>query len=111
MENFSFFPLSKANSFCSDILAQPTISCSSFAELSSILDTPTVESFTAYFTTPIVSSLAPNPGPIATPSASIAAPVTSTQALPSNVEAHEGGYKYGGGVKLSTISPESIMIT
>ncbi len=111
MENSSFSPLSGANSFCFDILAQPATSCSSFAALRSISDTPTAESFTAYSTTPIVSSLASNPGPISTPLTSIAAPVTSTQAFPSNVEAYEGRYKNGGDVKLSTILSESIVTT
>ncbi len=60
--------------------------------------------------TQIVSSLALNPEPIATPSISIAAPVISTQAPPSNVEVYESRDKYRGGIKLSTISLESIMI-
>lgn len=111
MQNSSFFLLPESNSFCSDILVQSATSYFFFAKFSSIPDTHIAESFTIYSPTPIVSSLAPNFGPIATPLASIAALFILTQTALSNIEDHDGEYKYTSDVELSTISPESFVIT
>ncbi len=92
-------------------MAQSAISYSSFAKPNNILDAPITESFTTYSRILIVSSLILNPKPIVTLSAFIAALIISTQAPSSNVKAHENRYKHGGGVKLSTISSEIIVIT
>lgn len=110
MENSSFFLLSWANSFYSNILAQLATSCSSFAEPSNIPNIFTAKFFTTYFITLIVSSLAPNPKPIATPLTFIAAPLTSTQVFSSNIKAYEDGYKYESDIELFIILPKSIMI-
>lgn len=75
-----------------------------FTKPSNILNTPTTETFTTYFITPIVSFLAPNFGPVTTFLTFMTAPIITTQASLSNIEA------YKGGIKLSIFSPKSIII-